>query len=100
MQLFHAPSIMKYYMWNEYTISLNNSWIFHFISPYNSYLEAGADTIITVTYQATVEGFQKFLPGSTRSKAEDLIKLGVRLAREACQEVPDAGGWIIKGADL
>nr|XP_022341699.1 uncharacterized protein LOC111135702 [Crassostrea virginica] len=58
---------------------------------HKSFLEAGADTIITVTYQATVEGFQKFLPGSTRSKAEDLIKLGVRLAREACQEVPDAG---------
>jgi homocysteine S-methyltransferase len=52
-----------------------------------SYLEAGADTIITVTYQATVAGFKKFLGVSTE-RATELIQSGVRLAREACQEVP------------
>lgn len=52
-----------------------------------SYLEAGADTIITVTYQATVAGFEKFLGVSTE-RATELIKSGVSLAREACHEVP------------
>ncbi|XP_048745659.2 uncharacterized protein LOC125658435 isoform X2 [Ostrea edulis] len=54
---------------------------------HKSYLEAGADTIITVTYQATVAGFEKFLGVSTE-RATELIKSGVSLAREACHEVP------------
>ncbi|XP_061171736.1 homocysteine S-methyltransferase YbgG-like [Saccostrea echinata] len=57
---------------------------------HKSYLEAGADTVITVTYQATVEGFKKFL-GVTTEKAMELIKSGVKLAREACEEMPNIG---------
>ncbi|XP_062600672.1 homocysteine S-methyltransferase YbgG-like, partial [Saccostrea cucullata] len=57
---------------------------------HKSYLEAGADTVITVTYQATVEGLKKYL-GITTEKAVELIKSGVKLAREACQEMPNTG---------
>lgn len=41
-------------------------------------------------YQATVEGFRKYLQLTTE-RAVNLIKLGVRLAREACREVPGTG---------
>lgn len=57
---------------------------------HKSFLEAGADILVTVTYQATVEGFRKYLQLTTE-RAVDLIKLGVRLAREACQEMPGTG---------
>jgi len=46
-----------------------------------SFLEAGADCIITSSYQATVNGFIK--KGYSQKEAADLIKLSVKLAREA-----------------
>lgn len=48
------------------------------------YLKAGADCIITASYQATIEGFMK--RGLTEEEAIDLIKKSVRLAIEARDE--------------
>jgi homocysteine S-methyltransferase len=48
------------------------------------YLKAGADCIITASYQATIEGFMK--RGLSRANAIDLIQKSVRLAIEARDE--------------
>ena len=46
-----------------------------------SYIESGADCIITSSYQATVKGFMK--KGYSAKRSRDLIKLSVTIAREA-----------------
>lgn len=51
---------------------------------YRSYLDAGADVIITASYQASVEGFVK--KGFTPEHAKDLIRLSVTLAKDARDE--------------
>ena len=48
------------------------------------YFKAGADCVITASYQATIEGFMK--RGLNESQAIDLIKKSVRLAIEARDE--------------
>jgi len=48
------------------------------------YLKAGADCVITSSYQATIEGFMK--RGLNEAEAIDLIKKSVRLAIEARDE--------------
>jgi len=48
------------------------------------YFKAGADCVITASYQATVEGFMK--RGLNEAEAIDLIKKSVRLAIEARDE--------------
>ena len=48
------------------------------------YFKAGADCVITASYQATIEGFMK--RGLTEEGAIDLIKKSVRLAIEARDE--------------
>ncbi|CAI8044423.1 Homocysteine S-methyltransferase 1, partial [Geodia barretti] len=47
-----------------------------------SYLESGADVLITASYQASVEGFRREL-GVSEVEARDLIGRSVTLAREA-----------------
>lgn len=51
---------------------------------YRSYLNAGADVLITASYQGTVEGFMK--KGFSKEKSKDLIRLSVRLAKEVRDE--------------
>jgi homocysteine S-methyltransferase len=46
-----------------------------------AFLEAGADCIITSSYQATIDGFMK--KGYSSAEAANLIKLSVKLARKA-----------------
>jgi len=46
-----------------------------------SFLEAGADVIITSSYQATFEGFEK--KGFSGEEAQQLFRLSVQLAQEA-----------------
>lgn len=46
-----------------------------------SFLQAGADCIITASYQATVSGFMK--KGYSEKKSKELIKLSVGIARDA-----------------
>ena len=48
------------------------------------YFKAGADCVITASYQATIDGFMK--RGLTEEQAIDLIKKSVRLAIEARDE--------------
>ncbi|MDT8305017.1 MAG: homocysteine S-methyltransferase [Anaerolineae bacterium] len=45
------------------------------------YLEAGADCIITASYQGTIAGFERL--GMLRERARELLQLAVRLAQEA-----------------
>ncbi|KAM7501368.1 hypothetical protein LguiB_000272 [Lonicera macranthoides] len=45
------------------------------------YLEAGADIIITASYQATIQGFEA--KGFSRSESEDLLRKSVEVACEA-----------------
>ncbi len=45
------------------------------------YLEAGADCIVTASYQATLEGFRR--KGIDESRSRDLLRASVRLALEA-----------------
>lgn len=52
---------------------------------HRSYLEAGADCIITSSYQATVEGFVS--AGYSKKDAERLIKLSVKIAKDAVAQV-------------
>lgn len=51
---------------------------------HRSYLEAGADCIISSSYQATIPGFTA--SGYSRSGAVDLIKRSVRIARDAVEQ--------------
>ncbi|HVQ29657.1 MAG TPA: homocysteine S-methyltransferase family protein, partial [Vicinamibacteria bacterium] len=48
---------------------------------HRDYLEAGADCIVSASYQATVEGFMR--EGLSRAAATDLLLQSVRLATEA-----------------
>jgi homocysteine S-methyltransferase len=50
---------------------------------HREYLEAGADCIISASYQATIEGFMA--RGSTEGNAEDTIRRAVGLALEAAE---------------
>ncbi|KAI5315918.1 hypothetical protein L3X38_045094 [Prunus dulcis] len=45
------------------------------------YLEAGADIIITASYQATIQGFEA--KGFSTEESEDLLRKSVEIAREA-----------------
>nr|Q9FUM7.1 RecName: Full=Homocysteine S-methyltransferase 4; AltName: Full=S-methylmethionine:homocysteine methyltransferase 4; Short=SMM:Hcy S-methyltransferase 4; AltName: Full=ZmHMT-4 [Zea mays]AAG22540.1 homocysteine S-methyltransferase-4 [Zea mays] len=45
------------------------------------YLEAGADVIISASYQATIEGFQS--RGFSRDESEELLRRSVHVAQEA-----------------
>jgi homocysteine S-methyltransferase len=47
---------------------------------HRQYLEAGADCIITSSYQASIEGFLE--KGFSEEKAVDLIKLSINIAKE------------------
>lgn len=46
-----------------------------------AYLEAGADCIVTASYQASIEGFCSM--GLTRTEAENLLRRSVEVAEEA-----------------
>ena len=51
---------------------------------HRTFLEAGADCITTVTYQASYEGFARL--GLDQADADDLLILSVALAQEAVEE--------------
>ena len=69
-----------------------------------AYLEAGADVLVTASYQATVEGLVR--AGVTRGAAPDVLASSTRLAveaveafeAEAAEEVPRAGASPRPGA--
>lgn len=51
---------------------------------HRQYLEAGADCIITSSYQASIEGFLQ--KGFTRQRAIELLKLSINIAKEVRNE--------------
>lgn len=50
---------------------------------HTDYFAAGADVVISASYQASFEGFER--AGLERQDAEELLRLSVRLAREAAE---------------
>lgn len=50
-------------------------------SVHEAYLQAGADCILTASYQATLEGFRR--RGVSEAHGEDLLRLSVQLALDA-----------------
>ncbi len=54
---------------------------------HRSYLDAGADCIITSSYQATVKGFMS--SGFSRSKAVNMIRLSYRIAEDSIRDYMD-----------
>ena len=62
---------------------------------YAAYYAAGADVAITASYQASFEGFAR--RGLDRDDAERLLRLSVRLARQAADE---AGGDRLVAASI
>uniref|UniRef100_A0A8C5LPS1 Hcy-binding domain-containing protein n=1 Tax=Leptobrachium leishanense TaxID=445787 RepID=A0A8C5LPS1_9ANUR len=55
-------------------------------SVHASFLKSGADVLTTATYQASVLGFQNHL-NLNEEEAAELFHVGVRLAREAAEEL-------------
>lgn len=58
------------------------------IAAHRAFLEAGADILITASYQASVEGFESL--GLSAADAEELIESSVALACEARRKFLDA----------
>jgi S-methylmethionine-dependent homocysteine/selenocysteine methylase len=60
---------------------------------------AGADVLMTNTYQASTGGFMKYL-GQSKEASYQLIKTAVSLAKTACSlyatEVESSAGLLIK----
>lgn len=65
-----------------WTARLNASQPDLIVQTHLDFLNAGADAILTNTYQASVEGYAKYLK-LNRTESVDLIKSTVRLAHEA-----------------
>ncbi len=59
---------------------------------HHDYFDAGAQVAITATYQASADGFAR--RGIDRGQSEDLMRLAVRLAREAAGEHPPDGAMV------
>ncbi|XP_078378829.1 homocysteine S-methyltransferase YbgG-like isoform X1 [Oculina patagonica] len=55
-------------------------------SVHKSFLESGANIVITATYQVSLDGLLQHC-GLDESKALDVIHKGVKIAQEACHEV-------------
>ncbi len=59
---------------------------------HREYFEAGAQVAITSSYQASFQGFQQL--GLDRQRAEQLLRLSVRLARDAAESARPASGSV------
>uniref|UniRef100_A0A7M5VFK5 Hcy-binding domain-containing protein n=2 Tax=Clytia hemisphaerica TaxID=252671 RepID=A0A7M5VFK5_9CNID len=54
-------------------------------STHRKFLEAGADAVISSSYQASLKGFEKYLNCSIE-EAKELMKLSAKLVKDACEE--------------
>lgn len=61
------------------------------LTAHKNFLRAGAELVVTASYQASVHGFVEKL-GVTEQKAIDLIKNSVHIAKQACKEVSQEKG--------
>ncbi|MEE6470754.1 hypothetical protein FKM82_009058 [Ascaphus truei] len=68
---------------------------------HRSFLRSGADVLTTATYQASIEGFHKYM-GLNVDEAAEFLHVGVRLAKEAAEEFnvqsPDKRNVLIAGS--
>jgi len=80
-ELEKAGHNLKDRLWSAKILAENPAAI---LNIHRSYLEAGADCIITSSYQATIKGF--ISAGYSKSEAVRLIKLSVRLAKDAVEQ--------------
>lgn len=62
---------------------------FYFVA---SFLKSGADIVVTVSYQASLDGLIKHMSVS-QDEAYKLIKKSVELAKQACQEIAHETGF-------
>lgn len=79
-QLEKQGHALHHPLWTANLLATNPEAI---IQAHLAYLEAGAQLIITASYQASFAGFRKM--GYSQAKAEAFIKLSVELAAEAIQ---------------
>lgn len=70
-------------LWSAHYIRVNPDLIQRV---HQEYFEAGADVVITASYQASVEGFQEEFDSVTEKDALDLMLESVRIASRARQE--------------
>lgn len=63
-----------------------------FIQCHKNFIEAGAEVVVTGSYQASIEGFVKHA-GVTEEQAYSLIKKSVELAQQAAQEANKITGY-------
>ncbi|XP_025194231.1 homocysteine S-methyltransferase YbgG-like isoform X2 [Melanaphis sacchari] len=75
-------SVMKHPLWGSHLL-LNNEDIV--ICGHKDYIRAGADFLTTITYQASIEGFQKYL-NLDYDQSFELIKKSVMICRRAIIE--------------
>ncbi|XP_013794435.1 uncharacterized protein LOC106478439 [Limulus polyphemus] len=68
-------------LWSSRVLATNPQSI---VEVHKSYLMSGSDIITTASYQASVEGFEKYLNASVE-EAEKLIGSSVSLAIQACE---------------
>jgi len=72
-------------LWSAALLQTNPAAI---VAAHRAFLEAGADVIITASYQASIEGFASL--GLSTADAEALIESSVKLACKARQQFLDA----------
>lgn len=77
-------------LWSSHLL-LSSSTAALLLATHAAFAHAGADVILSATYQASFEGFARTGPGISAHAAAALMRRGVRLAREAFGEARPAG---------
>ena len=72
-------------LWSARLLSTNQDAV---LKVHKSFLTAGADAILSATYQASIDGFIKYLK-CTPSDAQTLIQDGAKLVKQSCMEFWD-----------
>lgn len=75
-------SVMKHPLWGSHLLSNNEDAV---IRSHKDYIRAGVDFLTTVTYQASIGGFQKYL-NLDYDQSFELIKKSVMVCRQAITE--------------
>ncbi|KAL5004383.1 hypothetical protein ScPMuIL_017839 [Solemya velum] len=89
--VFYFFNLQNDPLWSAKLLQTNPDAI---VQAHKNFLEVGSDLIVTLTYQASVGGFQEHL-GVSEQGARELIGSSVSLARQACQEVSSEKGEVI-----
>ncbi|KAF0759524.1 homocysteine S-methyltransferase 1-like [Aphis craccivora] len=75
-------SVMKHPLWGSHLLLNNEDAV---IRSHKDYIRAGVDFLTTVTYQASIEGFQKYL-NLDYDQSFELIKKSVMVCQQAITE--------------